>query len=306
MTTPIVIVFFNRIEPLRKLVDRLAEVTPTKVYLISDGARESRMGETEAVDACRQFMLNLSWPCEIKTNFSSQNLGCRKRVITGLDWVFEQEDRAIILEDDCIPELSFFPFMEKALAVYATNEKVISVGGTNYCESRSPQTEDVLFTKYPVSTGWGTWRRAWCLMDGELSRLQEARESGQLRKWLGCRRAERYWLYVLEKKSNSWAYRWAFTAFMNEMVCALSTGNLIANEGMEDPTATNTTAAAVMSFPAANAQWRFRGVFPKLIVPCECFDRYIEDVRYSKSFVERAKWIWRKLKKTLALRRKAS
>ena len=131
MTTPVAIIFFNRIEPLKTLVVRLAEVKPPKVYLVADGPRPTRPSDAEKTTECRAFMLHLPWTCEIKTNFSETNLGCRVRVTTGLDWVFEHEERAIVLEDDCIPEPEFFPWAERMLARYKDDARVMSVGGTN-------------------------------------------------------------------------------------------------------------------------------------------------------------------------------
>jgi len=125
MTVPVAIVFFNRIEPLKQLIERLVEVKPPKIYLISDGARDGRAGEAEKVAECREFMSKFSWTCEVKSNFAEKNMGCRARVTSGLDWVFEHEDRAIILEDDCIPEPEFFPWVEKMLERYKDNGRAL-------------------------------------------------------------------------------------------------------------------------------------------------------------------------------------
>lgn len=294
MSVPIVIIFFNRIEPLKVLVERLSKVKPRLVYLISDGPRDNKIGEASEVQACREFMSALPWKCDIYKNFAEKNLGCRRRVISGLDWVFSSEEQAIILEDDCIPELEFFSFMEQSLLRYRDSDDVISVGATNYCPSRSPKDVDVLFSKYPVSTGWGTWREKWRLMDRDLLKLEDAKANHCLRNWLGSWRAEFYWLYILKKKPSSWAYRWAFTAFYNKMYCALSTENLISNVGMGDARATNTNESDVMGFPHSNSSWCFRNRIPEEIYHAADFDRYMEDVRFSKSIANRINWLFRK------------
>lgn len=302
MKTPVAVIFFNRIEPLKQLVARLAEVKPPKIYLISDGARDGREGESEKVAECRKFMTNLPWTCEVYSNFAEKNMGCRMRVISGLDWLFEQEERAIVLEDDCIPELEFFPFMEYALDYYANEEDVISVGGTNYWEEYSPKNFDVIFTKYPVSTGWGTWRRAWQLMDRDLSLLEAMRKNHHLKDWLGSLRAELYWLYILKTKSNSWAYRWAFTAFAHKKISAISAVNLIENVGFFDSQATNTTESTVIEFPRANRFWKFQMRMPSVIESDSVFDRHLEDARFSKSLLYRIAWAIKKLSRLIVIK----
>lgn len=300
MTTPIAIVFFNRLDPLKQLVARLAEVKPPKIYLISDGPREGRAGETEKVAACRDFMSHLPWPCEIKSNFSDCNMGCRRRVTSGLEWLFENEERAVILEDDCIPAIEFFRWMDEMLDVYAQDENVLSVCGTNYNQSLSDVNYDVVATKYPVFTGWGTWRRAWRLNDKNLSRLQEAREAHHLRKWLGSAREEYYWLYLLTHVESSWGYRWSFTNFMNKGLQILPQRNLMDNVGINCGPATH-TSDYLHEFPIADNEWRYKGRLPATIASNARLDRWFADVFYSKSLWERVKWIARKVARKAGL-----
>ena len=294
MNTPIAIVFFNRVEPLRQLVARLAEVKPPKIYLISDGPRDGREGETEKVAECREFMKNMPWPCEVKANFAEKNMGCRKRVTSGLDWLFSNEERAIILEDDCIPALEFFPWMETMLERYKSESKVLSICGTNYNGRLSEESYDITATKYPVFTGWGTWRRAWELNDKDLRRLKEAKETHQLRKWLGSVREECYWLYLLSHVGSSWGYRWSFTNFMNEGLQVLPQRNLMDNVGINSGPATH-TADYLHEFPVADQTWRYRGRLPDMVESNPNLDKWFADVFYSKSFIERIKWIVRKI-----------
>ena len=63
--------------------------------------------------------------------FQNKNLGCRKGVTAGIDWFFSNEEMGIILEDDCIPSLSFFQFCDQMLLEYQFNEKVFMISGHN-------------------------------------------------------------------------------------------------------------------------------------------------------------------------------
>jgi hypothetical protein len=80
------------------------------LLLIADGPRQDWEGEAETCRQVREIVARVDWPCEVFQNFSERNLGCQERMISGLDWVFSLVDEAIILEDDCLPDPSFFPF----------------------------------------------------------------------------------------------------------------------------------------------------------------------------------------------------
>lgn len=293
MKTPVAIVFFNRIEPLKKLVARLCEVRPPKVYLISDGARSGRVGEAEKVAQCREFMMNLPWPCKIINNFAERNQGCRSRVTSGLDWLFEQEERAIILEDDCIPEPEFFLWVEKMLDRYADELKILSIGGTNLRPQLCNQRYDVVFSKYAMIWGWATWRRAWQKNDKDLLLFRDACERHHFKRWLGKWRAELYWRYLLTHVKTSWGYRWAFTHFVNEAYCVLPPVNLVENIGMTVVDATHTSSNPYKLAPVSRG-WRSESDIPSIAVNIK-LDRWIEDNVFSRSFVQRLKWLFSKL-----------
>lgn len=294
METAVAIVFFNRLEPLKKLVARLAEVRPPRVYLISDGPRANRVGEGRLVETCREFMRSLPWNCEVLENFAETNMGCRKRVTSGLDWVFEREDKVIILEDDCVPEPEFFPWAENMLERYKDEPKVLSVGGTNLCPHLCDQTKDCAFTKYAMIWGWATWRRAWRRNDWDLQLLQRVCDEHHLKKWLGKWRAEWYWRYLLKHVESSWGYRWIFTHFANSCYCVLPPVNLVNNIGMSDAEATHTLSNPYDLAKVAE-RWRvpdgrFDGVSPN-----KALDSWVEDHFYSRSLGARLKWGIRKL-----------
>lgn len=295
MHVPVAIVFFNRLEPLKKLVARLAEAKPPRVYLISDGARKEKTGEFERVEACRTFMRKLPWACEIRENFASENLGCRKRVTSGLDWVFAQEERAIILEDDCIPEPEFFTWAEKMLDRYKDEPKVLSIGGTNLRPQLCDQSKDCMMTKYAMIWGWATWRRAWIKNEKDLANFLQACRIHKFKKWLGKWRAEWYWRYLLTHVKSSWGYRWAFTHFVNEAYCVVPPVNLVENIGMTDALATHTSDNPY-ELAKSDRIWRMANKQPGRVVSNDKLDCWTEDHQFSRSFIERLKWLGRKIR----------
>ena len=292
MRTPVVIIFFNRMGPLKRLVARLSNVQPQKVYLISDGPRDDHEEEAGKVAECREFMKKLPWACDLRCNLAEKNMGCRERVISGLDWVFGQEEQAVILEDDCIPELEFFPWVETMLNRYADNPKVLSIGGTNLCPYLCDKASDVVFSKYATIWGWATWRRAWSLNDKNLELLREAVKTHRLKRWLGSWRAEWYWRYLLSHVKSSWGYRWAFTHFAYESFCALPPVNLVTNIGMTDVAATHTSNNPY-NLPRADARWNHAVCGGRDVISNVRLDAWIEDNHFSRSLANRLVWCYK-------------
>jgi hypothetical protein len=158
----VLLIAFNRPDHLTVLIDRLREVQPTRVYLAVDGARPSRAGEGELVGACQALAGAIDWPCEVKTLFREQNLGCGLGVSSAISWFFGHEERGVILEDDIIPDPSFFPFCVELLDRYADDSRVFAISGCNFVPPEGlSSTGAYRFTQVPHIWGWATWRRSW-------------------------------------------------------------------------------------------------------------------------------------------------
>jgi hypothetical protein len=158
----VLLIAFNRPDHLTVLIDRLREVQPTRVYLAVDGARPSRAGEGELVGACQALAGAIDWPCEVKTLFREQNLGCGLGVSSAISWFFGHEERGVILEDDIIPDPSFFPFCMELLDRYQDDSRVFAISGCNFVLPEGlSSTGAYRFTQVPHIWGWATWRRSW-------------------------------------------------------------------------------------------------------------------------------------------------
>ena len=113
---PVTIVIFNRVNETRNLLIALTSVKPNIIYVISDGPRQNVISDYEKVNECRRLVDEfIDWECTLIKIYSIHNLGCMRRVVSGLDEVFKHSDKSIILEDDCIPSINFFKFCDWAL-----------------------------------------------------------------------------------------------------------------------------------------------------------------------------------------------
>lgn len=243
MNTQIALLIFNRPDKTAKVLEVIRQAKPKKLFVIADGPRQNHSSDLEQCAATRQLIEQIDWDCEVFKNYSDYNLGCAKRVSSGLDWVFDHVDKAIVLEDDCVPQLCFFPFCEELLERYQDDERIMVVAGSNVQRDRTKPEYDYYFSRYNHCWGWATWKRAWQHFDYEMQLWPEVRDNGILEDILqDARHAEswsRTFQLVYENKINSWAFRWTFACWMQSGLSILPSVNLVSNIGF-DHTATHT------------------------------------------------------------------
>lgn len=161
---PVVLVCFNRVDRVREVVDALRRVRPSRVLVVADGPRAHVPTDAALCDQVRAVVnTEIDWPCRIERRFSEVNQGVEQTVELGLDWAFELVERAIVLEDDCVPDPSFFPFAAELLDRYESDDRVAMISGTRFAIDDDAVFGDLsyVFTTFALTWGWATWRRAW-------------------------------------------------------------------------------------------------------------------------------------------------
>lgn len=245
---PVAILAFNRPAPTARLMSAISEVRPSRLFVIADGPRENVPGDEDRCRETRDIIESfIRWPAEVTRNFADVNLNCRRRPETGLDWLFAQVDRAIILEDDCIPHPAFFPYCEQLLERYANSPRVGAVAGTSPIPGTgsavpAPAEENYVLSRYPLSWGWATWSRAWRLNDPALSAWPRLKASSWLPDMLGSRLAVAYWKALFDAGYNgfdAWDYGWTFSCWCHDLLTVHPAANLVSNIGF-DASATHT------------------------------------------------------------------
>jgi hypothetical protein len=278
---PVLLLVCDRPDLTRKVVDRVRAARPQAVYIAADGARTDGSEGEEALGAA----LDAGWDCEVHTLARDRNLGCKEAVASGLAWFFDRVDEGIVLEDDCVPDPSFFRFCAELLERYREDELVMGVGGNSF-RRRSKPPASYTFSIYNQTWGWATWRRAWRHYDGALGRWPELRETGWLERLLGDRAAVRFWREVFDRDFRSeidtWDFSWTFACWVQNGLTAHPSVNLVANIGF-DERATHTRNP---SSRLANVETRSIG-FPLLHPPDVLRDH--EEDRFTAEHVHRVR-----------------
>jgi len=243
---PVLVIAFNRPELLRQLIDRLRVVKPTWIYLAVDGAREDRPGEEELVQRCRELAQSIDWPCSVSTLFHDVNVGCGVGVSTAISWFFDHEEAGIILEDDILPDPSFFEFCGELLERYRDDERVFAISGCNFVpsEHQMDPTQPYRFTNIPHIWGWATWKRSWSNYELDISNWRTRVSARKLWQAVdGSLPGFVYWNSTFEllarKQVDTWDGQLVLTALESGQFIASSNVNLIENIGF-GPDATHT------------------------------------------------------------------
>ncbi len=239
--TPVLFLIFNREEETLQVLQRIKEIKPGQLFIAADGARTHIAGEKEKCERIRSRVLQaVDWPCELHTLFRDDNLGCFTAVSSALSWFFSRVPAGIILEDDCLPDLSFFPYCEELLQRYQHDERVWSINGCNFGYTGSGSSYG--FTRFMNMWGWATWKRVHDLVDYEMLHWKKLKNR---RTFLYSRLREgvvdldggwiEYWMKMFDKTAtgeiNTWDYQWIYAQLLNRKKSIFPNVNLVKNIG---------------------------------------------------------------------------
>lgn len=241
--TPVILIAFNRPDTTRQVLAALSQVQLSHLLVILDGPRSKHPKDQQKCTEVRRLIEKMDWKCEISTNYAENNMGLRARVSSGLNWAFEQVERAIILEDDCVADPTFFRFCDELLDKYEEDQRIFMISGNNYQFGRRQSPYSYYFSIHAHIWGWATWRRAWKYYDDRMTLWPHVRKNHLLRAYFKEPRALRYWenrfQQTYDEKINSWAYRWTLSCWLQNSLTVLPEKNLVTNIGF-GLTATNT------------------------------------------------------------------
>ena len=249
LRTPVALLIFNRPATTARVFERVRRAKPPALLVVADGPRLDRPDEARLCREAREVVEAVDWPCEVSTNYSDVNLGCGRRVSSGLDWVFDSVERAIVLEDDCLPHPSFFPFCDELLERYRSDDGVMHISGHTFQSlggsDRGPakalrrlrrrRDPSYYFSRYPHVWGWASWRRAWRHYDFEMSAVRSNSDRSALLESFSdpaeCAFWSRTWDEVVRGEIDTWDYQWALTCMRLGGLSAMPSANLVSNIG---------------------------------------------------------------------------
>jgi hypothetical protein len=235
LETPVVLVIFNRPDFTERVFGAIAKAKPRRLFVLADGPRSP--DEAVLCEETRALTRNVDWDCEVTEIFSDVNLGCRQRCASGFDWVFSQVETAIFLEDDCVPDLTFFSFCDTMLDQYRDDPRVMMVTGSNYLGTWKADLQSYHFSYFGSPWGWASWRRAWKFYDVTMNAWSDDATKKRIRDILAddecfALQARRFdYLLANPDEQHSWDLPWSFTRLSNAGLTVVPSVNLISNLG---------------------------------------------------------------------------
>lgn len=280
---PVLFVIFNRPETTERVFSAIRQYQPDVLYVAADGPREGRENEAQLCATTRAIVNEVDWECEVKTLFKDKNVGCGIGVSSAITWFFEHEEYGIILEDDCLPDASFFLYCEELLIRYKEDISVSQIAGASFLNNVIRGSGSYYFSHFSGIWGWATWRRSWENFTFDLDDVDEMFESGKLDHVFQSKAEKSFWFKKLKKESlklvyDTWDYQWLFNQWKNSTMGISPNCNLISNIGF-DTASTHLFLKDSMRDPQVNRPIEF-----PLIHPSKKIDSYADGYIYKNIF----------------------
>ena len=238
--TPILLIAFNRPETTCHVFEQIRKIKPSKLYIFLDAPRNEFESDIDLVETCKVLLddSQINWPCKVQRWLADDNLGQAIGISSAITWAFESTERLIILEDDCLPNLSFFEFCQTMLTKYENNERIMHISGTCYQNGGLSGDENHFYSMVNHIWGWATWKRAWNKYDFWMEQFPEMKRSKKIQQIFGNAAIGKYWhdrfdQVYNETKKRSWDDQWQYTLFENYGLAVVPNVNLISNIGIQ-------------------------------------------------------------------------
>lgn len=275
--TPVLFLIFNRPDLTTKVFERIRAFQPKKLFIAADGPRKNRAGEEKLCIATRAETASVDWDCEVQRLYRENNLGCKLAVSSAISWFFQHVENGIILEDDCLPDLSFFHYCSKLLRLYRLEPKVAIISGFNFRTNQPKAAQaSYYFSKYPQIWGWATWRTTWEDYDVEMNGWNGIRDS---LSGISNPRMRRHFAKKFDSVktggNDTWDYQLIHQCLTAFKLAIIPSQNLVQNIGF-DERATHTVHYSSEGIPPPSGKISFPLVHPYNVVPNENEDRWTE------------------------------
>lgn len=246
ITTPVVFIVFNRLDTTQRVFEQIRLAQPKELFIISDGPRKNKLDDLEKVKKVREFIEeHIDWDCKLYKNYSDENMRCGKRIFSGLTWVFQHVEQAIILEDDCLPTQSFFRYCQDLLEIYKYDDRISMISGSNLVENYCKVKNDYVFSYFTPIWGWATWKRVWNDFDINIKKWPSIRQKKLLLNiFKDVKVYNKYkdiFNYVyLNKLEDIWDYQFFLNQLIKRRLSIISSKNMIINIGFNRKDALHT------------------------------------------------------------------
>lgn len=241
--TPVTLFIFNRPHLTARVWAAIRQMQPSRLFVVADGPRAGHSEDVENCAAARAVIETIDWQCELVKNYSEVNFRPGPRIKSGICWVFEHADEAIFLEDDVLPDPTFFLYCAELLRRYRDEERIAMICGQNPFGAWGNETCSYFFTRTACMWGWAGWKRAWLDNDFEFKGLAQSDIYPQILKNFGDAAYASFQMEVFERAArgerDAWDLQFALLHILRGALIVTPGVNLVSNLGF-GPHATHT------------------------------------------------------------------
>jgi hypothetical protein len=279
-------------------LDKIRKARPERLYFAVDGPRLGKDGDAKKCEEVKSLIEQIDWQCEVKTLFSNKNLGCKFGPYQAINWFFGDVQEGIILEDDVLPDMSFFYFCEELLFKYRDNNRIASISGNNFQFGRNKTDDSYYFSHFSHTCGWAAWRRVWQEYDLDIKNWPELKNKKWLKTIFKNPLDRFYWRLIFNaiydgRIDSAWDYQWTFMVWTKKYLSILPNQNLISNIGFGSEDATHTKGKSKLAeIPVEPMQFPLK--HPEIIkrnIGADEFTQKNNYVLWKEIGVEIAKWL---------------
>ncbi len=296
--SPVLIIVFNRPNETRAVFDVLRAARPKRLYVAADAPRMNKPGESEKCTETLDIFKQVDWPCQVFFKINEHNLGSHTSIPQAIDWFFDNEDEGIVLEDDCVPSMSFFRYCDELLAKYRNDHRIMWINGSNIGFQSREINSTYLYSIYAISWGWASWRRAWTLFHGNYrTTLEDETLDDILQRNVGSSFMTRFYWRCIFKYAytvKNWDFRWLNACWGNGGLACTPTVNMISNIGFGiDGMHGGRLSDSRGHIQARDTSAEIKG--PEKMVPCIKLDNFLNRNLYKISVlsISRTFLAWR-------------
>jgi hypothetical protein len=284
---PVVLLAHCRPLETKKILEIILESGPRPIFCFVDGPRPNNPREIDLNVKVSEYLLSQARVHDIRLEISESNLGIKRRLESGLDLVYSEYERAIVLEDDCIPNPTFFKYCDELLELYKDDETVGVVSGFNPLQPRGVPKSSYFASSYPLTWGWASWRRVWVSHDPQATRWKTDRKEFLRSRGFSDSKVRRYWRYNLNRVSRKephqiWDYQFTWSQWSNGRISIVPSRSLIQNIGfsahathtVSDAHSLSKVQASAMGFPLTH---------PKSLSVSPLLEAELEDLLFKLS-----------------------
>lgn len=283
MSAPILLMTYRRPDNTKLLLNLLKKYNQNIVFVFNDGLKKKEHFINQK--KTREHILNFKKKNKLEIIFPKNNLTQKNNLPFALKKVFKKYDRAIILEDDCIPNKSFFKFCNLLLEKYKDDNRISQISGNNFLNFKNfkrRNNDSYFFSMFTSSWGWATWKNRWeNVYDCNIRLWPTVKKEKWLYDIFDNKKSVDFWTKAFDRRykllDDDWDRPWTFSNLINNRLNVFPNKNLISNIGEDDvalhsnPKKWNNLKLENMKFPLNH---------PKII----CCDRIVDKFLTNEGF----------------------